>query len=118
VVVEHGRKKGQGSPHAGCFAFLLQLNIRFTLKVIRLLGPCLVPAGRSLFLFGSAWPKSLNAQASPTRKRIANVEGIYKGLEAENKANRYGFRGMRADLVPEYYLLYRELFLPSHIAPE
>ena len=39
-------------------------------------------------------------------------------MEAERKANRYGFCFMRQDLVLNYYWLHRELFLPSHIDPK
>jgi hypothetical protein len=41
-----------------------------------------------------------------------------KGLEAERKANEYGFNAMPDHLVPELYWQYREFFLRSYIDKE
>lgn len=49
--------------------------------------------------------------------KLYHAEHIYKGLEAEDKANRYGSCHMRNDLIPRNCWLYREFFLPSHIFP-
>jgi hypothetical protein len=49
--------------------------------------------------------------------KLYQAERICKGLEKEDKANRYGARFMRHDLIPKNYWLYREFLLPSHIFP-
>jgi hypothetical protein len=45
------------------------------------------------------------------------AEQIYKNEEGERKANRYGFCGMKAELVPKNYWLYREFFILSTLTP-
>jgi hypothetical protein len=50
--------------------------------------------------------------------KLYQVERLSTGLEAENKANRYGSWHFRQDLIPRHYWLHRELFLMSHIEPD